>query len=209
MCDPARSYSSKLLLILARKSSEGPWGARFAPLRAKPNVHYQWLSPAILISYRKMAAGPLRRESSGPRTSLPALSSQTTLPKYLFFRNVMTRLGLQLPRADHRAQPVANTLKGSDPCASSWVNWGAIPGPLLHAATLLLLISSALCHAQTSDCSISDGNELPTIDRITPSVWNPGQTYVVAIWGSWEPVLPAGCNTDGLAYMRIRSTRFP
>ena len=75
---------------------------------------------------------------------------------------------------------------------------GAIPGPLLHAVTLLLLISAAFCHAQT-DCNIFDygtNNQLPTITGISPSVWNPGQTYVVHIYGSWEPVMPEGCNTD-------------
>jgi hypothetical protein len=63
----------------------------------------------------------------------------------------------------------------------------------------LLLISPAFCHAQTPDCNIFDygtNNELPTINVISPSVWNPGQTYTVAISGSWEPVMPAGCNTD-------------
>ena len=76
---------------------------------------------------------------------------------------------------------------------------GAFRGPFLHAATLLLLISATICHAQAPDCYLGDYggfNELPTISSVTPSVWNPGQTYTVAIWGSWEPVTPAGCTSD-------------
>ncbi len=45
---------------------------------------------------------------------------------------------------------------------------GAIPRSLLHAVTLLLLISSTFCHAQCPT---------PTVTSITPDVWFAGQTY--------------------------------
>ena len=50
---------------------------------------------------------------------------------------------------------------------------GVIPGPLLHAATLLLLFSPAVCHA----IDLCSNHPTPTITSITPDVWFAGQTY--------------------------------
>ncbi len=57
---------------------------------------------------------------------------------------------------------------------------GAIAGPLLRAATLLLLFSSAFCHAQDISCI----NDVPTISSITPDTWIAGQTTAVTITGA-------------------------
>jgi hypothetical protein len=55
---------------------------------------------------------------------------------------------------------------------------GAIAGPLLRAATLLLLFSSVFCYAQ-DDCYYAQ----PTITNVTPTTWPAGKTTTVTITG--------------------------
>jgi 3D (Asp-Asp-Asp) domain-containing protein len=76
---------------------------------------------------------------------------------------------------------------------------GAFPGSLLHAATLLLLISPTICHAQGQfvNCdSVTDPQFYYngfsfTGTQPASNTWVPGQTYTVTA-GGWG-VSPAGC----------------
>jgi len=70
---------------------------------------------------------------------------------------------------------------------------GAIVGPLLRAATLLLLFSSALCHAQCA-------TYLTNISSITPSTLMPGKTTNITVLGqylaSWYPAAGVANGMD-------------
>ena len=55
-------------------------------------------------------------------------------------------------------------------------------GPLLQAATLLLLLSAAVCHAQI-DC-VWNSNAGQTISSISPSTWIAGKTTTVTLTGT-------------------------
>ena len=59
---------------------------------------------------------------------------------------------------------------------------GAIVGPLLRAATLLLLFSSAFCHAQNY-CD-NPAYAQPTVTDMTPTTWPAGKTTTVTITGT-------------------------
>jgi hypothetical protein len=56
---------------------------------------------------------------------------------------------------------------------------GIIVGPLLRAATLLLLFSPVFCQAQ-DDCWYAQ----PTIKDVTPTTWVAGKTTKVTITGT-------------------------
>ncbi|MGB9409565.1 MAG: hypothetical protein WCA89_18670 [Terracidiphilus sp.] len=65
----------------------------------------------------------------------------------------------------------------------------AVVGSLLHAATLLLLISSAFCHAQDY-C-----NTPITVTSVSPSTWMAGKTYNITITGTgFDPILDRDTN---------------
>jgi hypothetical protein len=58
---------------------------------------------------------------------------------------------------------------------------GAIPGPFLRSASLILLISPAICHAV--DCDLPGFENQASITSVTPSTWYAGQTVNVSVVG--------------------------
>ena len=84
-----------------------------------------------------------------------------------------------MPRVASLSMTRSQPMKGSHPCVSSWVNWGAIERPFPYAFTILLLIFPAFCHAQL-DCVWDQ----PSITSVSPSTWVAGKTTTVTLTGN-------------------------